>query len=118
MSTARVHRPDPFVLIVCTAAALLMTALTLGASLPSVERPSAAIAFFVVLGVAPYALTVALTCLPGLRRLVLSTARAVAVVYGAFDNFLRYQALYHPPDPPIRSWWSSCRSGGPSASWS
>ena len=49
-----------------------------------------------MLGLAPYAFTAILSLIQPMRRLVVATARAVAVVYGLFDCGLRYLALYHP----------------------
>jgi hypothetical protein len=114
-SDSRFRRPDPFVVLVCGVAALAMIALTLGAVAPSMRLSSGTIAAFLVLGAAPYALTVALTCLPGLRRFILFTTRAVALIYGVFDNFIRYQALYFPTGSAdaavvvfLPFWWLVC----------
>ena len=87
-------RADRFVLMACGAFALLMTALTLGAAAP-IGR-AGIVAVFIALGLAPYASTAILSLIQPMRRLVVATARAVAVVYGLFDCGLRYLALYHP----------------------
>ncbi len=115
ISDSRFRRPDSFVAIICGVAALAMSALTLGAVTPGVAVTSGTVAVSVLLGLAPYGLTVALSCLPGLRRLVVATTRAVALIYGAFDNFIRYQALYHPTGSTdalvvlfLPFWWIVC----------
>ena len=87
-------RADWFVLIACGVFALLMTALTLGAAAPVAS--GGIVAVFIVLGLAPYGFTALLSLIQPMRRLVVATARAVAVVYGLFDCGLRYLALYHP----------------------
>jgi hypothetical protein len=87
--------PDRFVLIACAAGALLMTGLTLGAADAS-QVGVGVLAVFVVLGLAPYGLTALLSLIRPMRRLVVASARAVAVIYGLFDCGLRYLALYHP----------------------
>jgi hypothetical protein len=87
--------PDRFVLIACGAGALLMTGLTLDAADASALGRGVP-AVFVVLGLAPYGLTALLSLLRPWRRLVVITARAVAVIYGIFDCGLRYLALYQP----------------------
>ena len=86
-------RADRFVLIACGAFALVMTALTLGAAAPV---GGGIVATFIVLGLAPYGFTAVLSLIQPMRRLVVGTARAVAVVYGLFDCGLRYLALYQP----------------------
>jgi hypothetical protein len=103
------------VAIICGVAAVTMAVLTLGAVAPAMRLSSGTVAAFVVLGAAPYALTVALTCLPGLRRFVVFTARAVALIYGVFDNFIRYQALSFPTGSTdavvvvfLPFWWVVC----------
>lgn len=87
-------RPDRFVAIACSAAAVLMTALTLGAA--DVRQAGAAVAVFIVMGLAPYGLTTLVSAIRPFRRLIVATTRAVAVVYGLLDCGLRYLALYHP----------------------
>jgi hypothetical protein len=87
-------RADRFVLIACGAFALLMAALTLGAAAP--VGGAGIVAIFIGLGLAPYGFTALLSLIRPMRRLVVTTARAVAVVYGLFDCGLRYLALYHP----------------------
>ena len=49
-----------------------------------------------MLGLAPYGFTAILSLIQPMRRLVVATARAVAMVYGLFDCGLRYLAFYHP----------------------
>ena len=109
-------RADRFVLIACAAFALVMTALTLGAAAP--VGGAGIIASFIVLGLAPYAFTAILSLIQPMRRLVVASARAVAVVFGLFDCGLRYLALYHPRARPTRSSSRSCRSGGCRRWWS
>ena len=87
-------RPDGFVAIACGVGALLMTALTVGAA--DVRQAAAATIVFVLMGLAPYGLTVVLSAIRPLRRLIVAATRAVAVTYGVFDCGLRYLALYHP----------------------
>jgi hypothetical protein len=93
----RAVRFDRFVLVACALFALLMTGLTLGAAdLNASGVPAAAILIFLGLGLAPYGLTVVLSAIRPFRRWILTTTRAVAVIYGVFDCGLRYLALYHP----------------------
>ena len=110
-------RADRFVLIACGVFALLMTALTLGAAAAPVAS-AGVVAVFIALGLAPYGFTALLSLIQPMRRLVVATARAVAVVYGLFDCGLRYLALYHPRARPTRSSSRSCRSGGCRRWWS
>jgi hypothetical protein len=107
--------PDSFVLIICSVAAVVMGALTLGAADPSSRLTSKAILFVILLGIAPYALTIALTCVARLRRFMVPTARAVALIYSLSDNLLRYLALYHPTGSTdsvvvvvLPFWWIPC----------
>lgn len=94
MADHRAVRFDRFVLAACALFALLMTGLTLGAADVGAGIPG--LAFFLAIGLVPYALTAVLSGIPSFRRLVVATTRAVAVVYGVLDCGLRYLALYHP----------------------
>ena len=102
-------RADRFVLMACGAFALVMTALTLGAAAPV---GAGIVATFIVLGLAPYAFTAILSLIQPMRRLVVATARAVAVVYGLFDCGLRYLALYHAQRPRSAERSSSSSNDG------
>ena len=88
-------RADRFVLAACVVGATAMTLITLGAADGGVGG-SAPVLLFIALGLAPYGLTAALSLIRPLRRLVVWSTRAVAMLFGLFDCGLRYGALYHP----------------------